>query len=148
MTHTCRVCGATEATAEFYSGVTARCKECHKRAVRENRAANVEKYRQYDAARFREDPRVKARHRRYQSTEEGKAAMQRARQKWAGKDPRRRAAHVILNNAVRRGKLDKPKACTQCGATGRIEGHHPDYDFPLHVVWLCAPCHHKAHKGD
>ena len=146
MTKTCKVCGATDATDEFYAGISNRCKECHKAAVRKNRADNVDRYREYDAHRFQNDPRVKERHKRYLATEAGKESMNKARKKWLDVDPRRRAAHVILNNAVRDGRIERPEACSHCGITGKVEGHHPDYDYPLNVVWLCPKCHDNTHK--
>lgn len=146
MTNTCKVCGATDVTAEFYAGVRNLCKECHKARVRQNRADNADRYKQYDATRFKNDPRVRERHKRYQSTEAGKEAMERSRKKWLAQDPRRRAAHVLLNNAVRDGRVVKPASCSRCGNTGRVEGHHPDYDMPLVVIWLCPMCHDIEHK--
>lgn len=146
MTYTCKVCGVTSDAAEFYKGVTSRCKECHKVKVRENRKEKAEYYRAYDAKRFQEDPKVRERHRRYQATEAGKASMREAREKWHSANPDKKAAHTILNNAVRDGRKEKPKECEVCGATGRIEGHHHDYALPLDVKWLCRQCHVNEHK--
>lgn len=149
MTYTCKVCGVTSDAAEFYAGVNNRCKECHKRAVRENRTANVERYRAYDAKRFQEDPRVLKRHKAYQKTEAGKEAALRARKKWINQKPEARAAHIILGNAVRDGRIEKPKECSECGGFPKrrnLHAHHEDYAFPLSVIWLCAQCHHEKHK--
>ena len=148
MTYTCKICSATSDEVEFYKGHTSRCKECHKARVRENRRENAEYYRAYDAKRFRDDPRVKARHKRYQKTESGIASMARSRKKWQGNNPEKRAAHVILGNAVRDGRLFKLYNCECCGAGGRIHGHHEDYAQPLNVVWCCSTCHGKIHRGE
>jgi len=45
--------------------------------------------------------------------------------------------------AVRR--LARPEGCSHCGTPGKVEGHHPDYDQHLSVVWLCKPCHTAVH---
>ena len=146
MTYTCKVCGVTSDGAEFYNGVTSRCKECHKKKVRENRAEKADYYRQYDAKRFQHDHRVKERHQRYRATEAGLASVRAAQRKWDAQNPDKKAAHVILNNAVRDWRKLKPDRCEVCGVTGRIHGHHDDYTKPLDVKWLCQKCHWKEHK--
>ena len=148
MTHTCKVCNVTSDVAEFYAGVNTRCKECHKAAVRKNRQDKIEYYAQYDAERYQKDPRVRSRHKRYAKTEDGKASMKKSREKWQKASPEKRACHVILNNAVKNGRLQKPKSCQVCGASGRIEGHHHDYTKPLDVEWLCRFCHAQKHKKE
>jgi len=146
MKKTCTICGATSDETSFYDGVNNRCAECHKAKVRENRAANVARYRAYDAQRFQDDPRVLARHKRYQSTEAGKASMLASRKKWLEENSDKRAAHVILGNSVKCGRIIKPDKCARCGSGGRIHGHHHDYTKPLDVLWLCSKCHHAEHK--
>lgn len=122
-----------------------RCKACHRESVAKNREDKKEYYAEYDRKRFREDPRVRKRHREYQKTESGKAAMLEARKRYLAKNPEKRAAHVILGNAVRDGRVVKPTTCSECGAGGRIHGHHEDYAKPLEVEWLCPSCHMKRH---
>ena len=151
MTHTCTVCGVTSDVAEFYKGVNRRCKECHKQKVRENRAEKADYYRTYDAHRYQSDPKVRARHKRYQATEAGKAAMRKARAKWMNEKPEARAAHVILGNAVRDGRVVKPTVCTNCGCKPKrrnMHAHHEDYALPLDVIWICSTCHYETHKEE
>lgn len=47
------------------------------------------------------------------------------------------------NVAKRRGQLTQA-ACADCGDPNS-QMHHPDYDRPLLVVWLCRPCHLARH---
>ena len=56
-------------------------------------------------------------------------------------------ARIILNNALKLGKLVKPAGCWQCGSTERVEAHHVAYDLPLAVTWLCSLCHGRVHRG-
>jgi hypothetical protein len=50
----------------------------------------------------------------------------------------------LVRAAVRRGELKKPSICSWCGDDSQpIEAHHPDYNRPLMVVWICRPCHKK-----
>lgn len=35
--------------------------------------------------------------------------------------------------------------CRDCGCEGELERHHPDYDRPLDIEWLCHPCHSRRH---
>jgi len=146
MERTCNICGTTSAKSEFYNSMTSRCKDCHKKKTRQNRAQKVDYYRAYDAARFQKDPKVKERHKRYQATEGGKAASQKAREKWLSNNQVKRAAHIILGNAVRDGRMAKPKTCQVCHAGGRVHGHHDDYAKPLDVIWCCPKCHTEIHR--
>lgn len=149
MIRTCNLCGVGSDQADFYAGVTSRCKECHKREVRKNRAANVEYYRAYDAKRFQEQPQRRAGNDRYATTLDGKASCAAAKAKWALENPEKRAAHHALKNAIRSGSIEKPKECSRCGNIPRrrdLHGHHEDYEKPLEVEWICAKCHTGEHK--
>lgn len=54
----------------------------------------------------------------------------------------------IYQRAVRRGELVRATTCAWCAAENvPTDGHHPDYNRPLMVVWLCEPCHHAHHKA-
>jgi hypothetical protein len=44
----------------------------------------------------------------------------------------------------RRGVLLK-QPCVRCGCP-TAEKHHPDYDKPLEVIWMCRECHLEHHK--
>lgn len=50
---------------------------------------------------------------------------------------------AIVAKALREGKLVK-QPCGVCGEA-EVEAHHPDYDKPLEVVWLCKKHHHAEH---
>lgn len=59
---------------------------------------------------------------------------------WNNRNKDKMAAHSILNNAVKRGRI-KREPCEMCGDTV-VHGHHDDYTKPLEVRWLCR-LHHK-----
>jgi hypothetical protein len=63
------------------------------------------------------------------------------------KYPEHLTAQVAVRNALKNGTLVRPLRCESCGGAGRIYGHHPDYSQSLSVMWLCASCHTKAHRG-
>lgn len=151
---TCIRCGEEKEFSEYYKhkrmgdGYLGRCKECHKSEMRRNRSENLEYYRNYDAYRFQNDPKVKERHKRYQATDAGNDAMNRARKKFISENPEKRAAHNQVKNAVRRGDLEKPNYCPKCLSvkpSRQIHAHHEDYSKPLDVVWMCAQCHSDHH---
>lgn len=57
-------------------------------------------------------------------------------------------AHVAVQNAIKMNILKRPQFCSRCGSnTTRIEAHHPDYQSPLDVMWLCTKCHRDEHRG-
>lgn len=57
---------------------------------------------------------------------------------------RRRRAVAAVNRAIKRGDMVRGE-CEGCGTDVKVQGHHEDYDRPLDVRWLCAPCHAKEH---
>lgn len=128
----CFKCGTEKPIADFYShpkmadGYLNKCKDCAKKDARNHRIGERgEAIRAYDRAR------AKLPHRK----QHAKLVITR----WIENYPNRRAAHVVIGNAVRSGKIF-PLPCFVCGQ--KAEAHHPDYSRPLDVVWLC-PMHHK-----
>jgi len=150
MTRTCKICGASSETAEFYKGVNCRCKECHKKEVRANRAERSEQYRQYEKMRYKRDPQRAAANKAYSLTEAGKAAQSASVKKRNALNPEKRAANLIVGSAVKSGRIMKPEQCNRCGDTPRrrdLHAHHHDYAFPLDVEWICVKCHGVEHHG-
>ena len=79
----------------------------------------------------------------YKNKEDRKAQMLR----WtrANKDnPVRKKKDGI--RAIARYIHKKPKRCSikNCKTIG--ERHHPDYDKPLEIIWLCRKHHSQLHK--
>jgi len=56
-----------------------------------------------------------------------------------------RRARWRIKGALASGRLSRSEACSTCSGPGPIEAHHPDYDRPLDVVWLCHACHMRCH---
>jgi len=146
----CFKCGKEKYLKEFYKhpqmadGHLNKCIECTKKDSNKHRADNLEKVKAYDRKRGILPHRVAA-VRRYEKTDAGKRALNKGRAKWAKQHPLARAAHCILGNAIRAGKIRK-QPCARCGATIRIHGHHEDYYKPLGVIWLCPKCHSLIHS--
>ena len=130
----CFKCGLVLGIEHFYAhkmmadGHLNKCKECTKRDAKETRLARIDHYREYDKLRA--------------SMPHRKELAKRVRSEWLQEFPNRRAAQILLGNAVRDGKII-PQPCMVCGR--KAEAHHPDYDTPLDVVWLCPPHHAQAH---
>jgi hypothetical protein len=58
---------------------------------------------------------------------------------------KRDAARSYANVYLRRGKLTR-EPCLHCGSMFS-QMHHPDYDKPLDVLWLCRKCHMAEHAA-
>lgn len=148
---TCFKCLKTKPLSQFYKhpkmadGHFGKCKECTKKDVRENRAARIAYYIEYDRLRAMNPARVAARQ-AYQKTKAGKRSIKKSKRKWLAHNANKRAAHVIFGNAVRDGKITKAP-CEVCGSTIRIHGHHDDYTKPLEVRWLCPKHHYEVHRA-
>lgn len=148
---TCKACQQIKPLTEYYESNRTTCKECVRTRVRRNRASKLAYYRAYDAARFRTDPKRRIGIAQYQSTAAGKAAVRRAKENYKDRHPEKRKAHIVLGNAVRDGRVEKPKECSDCGKAPQrrhhLQGHHEDYSKPLEVVWLCVDCHRNRHDS-
>jgi len=142
----CNQCKHVKPVDCFYDSNPAKCKECVKHNVRENRQSNIEHYKTFDRARANRPDRVAARQ-AYAKTAQGKEAANRAKKYWADGNKTKVKAATLVCNAVRAGRLEKQHSCEECGKTNcRIEGHHDDYSLPLEVRWLCSACHRAWHK--
>jgi hypothetical protein len=144
----CFKCQQIKPISEFYKhrmmadGHLNKCKECTKADVRKHRVEYADYYRAHDKRRANTPQRVAAR-KQYASTPDGKETHAKANRKWQERFPHKKAASVIVGNAVRDGRL-KREPCFICGK--RAQAHHPDYERPLDVVWLCQVHHVSAHS--
>ena len=147
---TCFKCNKEKPLNEFYKhkqmadGHVNKCKTCNKKDVSDHRAINIDKIKAYDKKRYKEDPKVKARHLIYSKSEAGKAAQRRCSLNYIERNPIKRAAHIIVGNAIRDKKLFK-MSCERCSELN-VHAHHDDYALPLSVRWLCTKHHSEWHK--
>ena len=73
------------------------------------------------------------------------SAFKKAIIKHRNKYPERRAAQIIISNAIQTGALIRPSYCSICDTKCIPEGHHTDYTKPLDVIWVCKKCHTDYH---
>ena len=123
---TCFKCSEEKPVSEFYShpamgdGYLGKCKECTKSDAKSVRDKRIDYYREYDRKR-------------------GSRQTAEDQRRYREANPKKRAAHVAIGNAVRDGKLAKQN-CEVCGSS-QVHAHHDDYSKPFDVRWLC-PVHH------
>jgi len=64
-------------------------------------------------------------------------------------DPIKEKARNAVREAVRSGKLKKPKYCPRCAKeteARHLHGHHHSgYKDKLNIKWLCRWCHAREH---
>lgn len=79
----------------------------------------------------------------------GKESAKAANRRYYYAHPDRRMARSAVLEAKRSGRL-VPKPCRDCGASSVHAHHHNGYakEHWLDVVWLCPPCHSRAHHGE
>lgn len=151
----CRICNEVKHEEDFYKhpkmigGRDSKCKECTKAAVKANRDKKIDYYKQYDAWRFQNDPRVRDRHAAYRNTASGHASIRRSQAKWDDENKEAKYAHGVVARAVRTGCLIKPSECPLCGEftpSRMMHAHHEDYSKPLDIEWMCFKCHRAHHN--
>ena len=145
----CNDCKEVKPLTEFYRhpggshGVGVKCKFCCIKREKERRLRKIDEIRAYDRARGQLPYRQEA-NRLRQKTERGAELHREANKRYKERYKNRAAARYIFGNAIRDGKLHK-MPCFVCGEE-KAEGHHPDYERPLDVVWLCMKHHKETHK--
>ena len=146
----CIKCDKEQPDSEYYRSTirangTGECKACTRARVIANREAKIDYYREFDRNRANLPHRVEAR-KEYAQTEQGKRVHMKNNRAWRSRNPAGYQAHIMVNNAVRDGKLFKPSQCEGCNDETTLHGHHCDYNKPLDVMWLCDPCHKQWHR--
>jgi hypothetical protein len=112
-----------------------RCKNCQAKFRAISRGKWDKKYYRANA----DD--INARIRDYQKTEKGKQVVRATKLKMKELYPEKIKAREQLNDAVKAGRIVKPKECQLCAEDKPLEAHHPDYTKPLEVKWYCNRCH-------
>ncbi len=79
--------------------------------------------------------------------EKHKKVVKKRLYNWRKKNPEKIKVHAILRRALKKEEIFKSNKCEICGKNENIEAHHPDYSFPLQVLWVCRQCHVKIHRG-
>jgi len=148
----CFKCGVEKPISEFYrhpmmaDGHLGKCKACACKDVSEN--IRLKKLDPNWIAKERDRCRKKTK--RARSLGLCQESPEKRKQRvldWEVKYPHKRKAQYAAGNAYRDGRLVKPKSCHHCGKSRvRLQKHHPDYNFPLVVEWVCCPCHGIAHR--
>ena len=149
----CFKCGVEKELSEFYKhsgmldGHLNKCKDCTKRDVQKNYRDNIDYYKDYERKRSVLPHRVKLREDYWESKKEtGEAYFMKRKyiKEYKKKNPMKYKAKNRLCSALRRGDI-KRKPCEVCGEV-KSHGHHPDYNYPLDVIWLCSKHHAEEHR--
>lgn len=131
--HSCKVC-----TGLYNSAYKKQNRSKINEQLRNKLATDPEFKTSYTDRRKKRDTRRSARAREYKYDKVAELL------RYHKKEPRR-VASAMVRDAVKSGKLTKPRMCSQCSTEGTLHGHHTDYTKPLDVVWLCQSCHLAAH---
>jgi hypothetical protein len=122
-------------------GLLSFCIECVKSRVKVHRDANLEQVKQYDRLRGRTEKR------KQKVKEYGKKNAKKLAEysyEWRKRNLMKARAHCKVARAIRKGILNK-QCCKIC-SNEKVEAHHPNYNEPLNVVWLCRQHHAELHR--
>ncbi|KKM60162.1 hypothetical protein LCGC14_1544630 [marine sediment metagenome] len=145
MTKLCRKCKVQHRSDNFYpnkgcrDGLDSYCKQCHNALARDWERRNKKKINKRRREKYKPLPLEEARARYYRQMK---------------LYPEKMKARHAVQWAVRNGRVKKSTRCQSCALvvpSRKLHGHHADYSAPLHVKWLCPPCHAEEHlraKGE
>lgn len=137
----CFRCKELKDVSCFYKNKTAAdglqpiCKECRKEYLKGYNLNNREKYLAWKKNHYERNVESERQKRR----EYRKKTNNAAHKKWIVNNPTQYKANLLAssyinNNGIKRGQ------CFVCGETA-TESHHPNYDLPFNVVFVCKRCH-------
>lgn len=142
---TCHKCKINKPVSDFNkdrsnrNGHQGTCRECQRKRLREIVRDPVLAARKREQnARYRERDREKLRPIWVQK--------QTKRQKEGKIDKVKLRCRMILQGAIRYGRIFRPKCCAGCGKECHAHAHHENYSKPFEVLWLCPTCHADVHK--
>ncbi len=146
---TCYSCQQIKPLSEFrlrtdtekYRGACLVCEKEYKRLWR-LRPQHIQKDR--ERRRGNNDPEHKIRMAKY--SKEHRKQINEWIRKFRANRPKSELVRRKFRNALCRGEVKKEAKCQECGSEIRVASHHPDYNKPLAVEWLCSSCHGKRHR--
>lgn len=137
----CRSCSKKIIKRNYYD----RNKDICKQRAKEQRERDPESYKQY-LREYYEDNKEALREKARNYQKDNREAFNKRHRKYRKENPSKSKARSIVGKAIRSGKLIRPRFCSSCGNDIFLEAHHPNYDNPLDVIWLCKDCHWKEHS--
>lgn len=134
----CIDCKKEYSKNNFYS-FSSYCKKCH---VNRNFKNRFLKFGTYNIRKTPYITKIRESDRVYQKEKRRKNPEQKKKETYLynKRNPEKFLAQKLARKAIKIGKLKKTK-CRDCPRKD-VHAHHPNYKYPLKVIFLC-PIHHK-----
>jgi len=146
-TKICGKCRQEKLITEFYKhkrdGYQSRCKQCKRE---DSKLLNRQPQRKVYNRRFYEKLKDEGYFDEYNQRPMVKARKAKQQSEYS-RNPRLRIKYLARWYAKRmtaNGTIEQ-QPCAFCGSE-KSQRHHPDYNQPLLIVWLCANCHRELHN--
>lgn len=153
MKRVCSICKIEKDLEDFYKskieklGREYRCKECASKKMKKYIGKDPEGWKKrskvWREKKVKENPNFYKE--RYIQFKESNDKYQK---KNRDKNKIKHQAHAQVYWDLLKGKISKPETCENCMKVpkNRLEAHHPDYNEPKNIIWLCKECHVLADK--
>ena len=145
----CKYCNENkDETIEFYPTNQVCCKRClsGKSSARMRKHPVSPEKRKYYRERYKEKQREYY-HKWYaENGRQRKSGYAICIKSWQDSNPIAMSVRNEIAQAIRMGKLIRARICSSCNKEKRTYAHHPDYQKPLEVIWICASCHKLLHN--
>ena len=135
----CFKCGRILDIEDFYKhkamkdGHLGKCKDCAKKDTLTRARLHSDKIKAYEKVRSQ--------------TEKRKANRRFYVKKYRQEHPERTRINTAVERAIRKGVIVKPNNCCICGEETKLYAHHPNYNEPFNVIFVCQSCHKKIHAN-